>query len=99
MTRTESMASRHANTMSKIRHFKSNNPERLKAYLDRGWLTEDPAALDLLKEGDDQFIMNVADRIIREEKDNVFLNYCPKCHKLARTPYAKQCRCGHSWRS
>lgn len=33
-----------------------------------------------------------------ETREKVFLNNCPKCDKLARTPYAKQCRyCGYNW--
>ena len=31
-------------------------------------------------------------------KDKIFLNYCPACKKLARTPVARQCSCGHNWR-
>lgn len=35
---------------------------------------------------------------MKEAPEKVFLNNCPKCNKLARTPYARQCRhCGHSW--
>jgi len=36
--------------------------------------------------------------LITDYKDQLFFNNCPKCEKLARTPYAKQCRhCGHDW--
>ena len=32
-----------------------------------------------------------------ENPEKVFLNYCSVCNLLARTPYARQCRCGHNW--
>lgn len=39
-----------------------------------------------------------AERIAKEFPDRIYLNYCPNCGKLARTPSAKQCRhCGTDW--
>jgi len=43
------------------------------------------------------FDVLIATRILERHRDTVYLNYCPKCNQLARTPFTKQCRCGHSW--
>lgn len=43
------------------------------------------------------FYKQVAERILTEHKDEVFLNYCPVCGQLARTPRALQCPQGHRW--
>jgi formylmethanofuran dehydrogenase subunit E len=52
----------------------------------------------LAKDGYDIFTVRTAERIVAENKNRVILNYCPRCHELARTPRAKQCRfCGHDW--
>ena len=40
----------------------------------------------------------VAERIWDEHKNEIELNLCPKCNSLTRTPLAKQCKCGNSWR-
>jgi len=39
----------------------------------------------------------IAKNIHEKHKDKVFLNHCPICGRLARTPFAKQCRNGHDW--
>ena len=55
-------------------------------------------SLELLNDGEEQFKINVAKRILSEHRTNPLFNYCPKCGKLARTPQAKQCRfCKHNW--
>jgi len=47
----------------------------------------------------DQFMLSMRERIMREHKSEIMLNRCPKCNALARTPTAKQCpKCFHSWR-
>ncbi|MEN4762321.1 MULTISPECIES: hypothetical protein [unclassified Chryseobacterium] len=48
----------------------------------------------------EEFEINIANRIIKESSQKIFFNNCPQCEKLARTPFAKQCKyCGHSWHS
>ena len=75
------------------------NPTRLKWYQERGLLVEDPLVLNLLNDGYSAFAHRAAQRILNEHPDQVFLNLCPKCQRLARTPQARQCRhCGHNWR-
>ena len=40
----------------------------------------------------------IAEIIIKNYGDKVFLNNCSKCGELARTPTAKQCRyCENKW--
>jgi hypothetical protein len=47
----------------------------------------------------DKLEQKVAERMVQQNPSKVFFNNCPKCNKLARTPFARQCRyCGHSWR-
>lgn len=63
-----------------------------------GWLSDDPEARWLAKDGYDPFVEKTAERILAGDKERVFLNYCPRCHELARTPKAQQCRfCGFDW--
>jgi len=88
-----------------LRHYRSiiklegdEDQRRTKLYYRTGWLSDDPEVLNLLTDGPDQFIINCAERILKVSGDKVFLNFCPYCGKLARTPAAKQCRyCGHDW--
>lgn len=62
------------------------------------WGTTNPDALELLEGGYNSFKKKVATRILNEVPDKVFINNCPKCGELARTPKAKQCRfCGYDW--
>ena len=57
-----------------------------------------PEIQSTLELGSEVFLRGVRERILREHADKVFLNYCPKCNALARTPKARQCRaCFHSW--
>ncbi len=98
LTSEEKMAIRHTNSMYKLDHSISDNSNLTKMYREMGWLTPDQSVLDLLKEGYDKFELNVASRILTQNADKVFLNNCPKCNKLARTPQARQCRhCGYNW--
>ncbi|MCH5598637.1 hypothetical protein [Niabella ginsengisoli] len=96
LTSAERMAIKHTTSTYKLEH--STSDSMTKIYRDKGWLTSDQSVLDLLKDGYDNFELNVANRIINQNSDNVFLNNCPKCNKLARTPYARQCKhCGNNW--
>jgi len=74
------------------------NPKMRKIMVERGWISEQPNIKEYLKDGYEEFELSVAKRIMKEAPEKVFLNNCPKCNKLARTPYARQCRhCGNNW--
>jgi ribosomal protein L40E len=48
----------------------------------------------------DAFKLKLVSRIYNEHKNELQLNLCPKCGKIARTPEAKQCRfCFYDWHS
>ena len=76
----------------------SDDPKMSRILTDKGWIRTEPEILDFLKDGYDEFELNIAKRIMMENPEKVFLNNCSQCDKLARTPYARQCRhCGHNW--
>ena len=61
-------------------------------------LSDDEDVLELVGLNVDDFNFKVAERLLNEHGDVIFLNRCSKCDKLARTPWAKQCRhCGYDW--
>lgn len=94
MTRDEALALNHH-----MYTLKSSESEHIRnVMIKRGWINSDPEVIKLLEHGYEVFEQNVVTRIIAETPEKVFFNNCPKCNKLARTPYAKQCRhCGYSW--
>lgn len=62
------------------------------------FLSEKSGVLKLLENGYPEFIVNTATRIFKEHENQLELNLCAKCDKIARTPMAKQCRfCGNDW--
>ena len=73
-------------------------PGNLQQMLREKWGSSDPDVLLLLENGREEFLRQVKDRILREDADKVFLNYCPKCGALTKTPKARQCpKCFFSW--
>jgi hypothetical protein len=74
------------------RQIASTDPETERYY---GFKDEKTNVLVAL--GIDKLETLIAERLLKEPGHEL-LNYCPKCHGLARTPYAKQCRhCGYDW--
>ncbi|HEX6373362.1 MAG TPA: hypothetical protein VF006_30845 [Longimicrobium sp.] len=66
--------------------------------LSRKWLSDDPAVLQDAQAGWDAAREKIAQRILRDHPDEIYLNYCPACGALTRTPTARLClSCGHSW--
>ena|SRR5579871_4754378 len=62
------------------------------------FISNDPEVLGLTSDGYELFVERAAKRILAEHPDAIFFNYCPRCHELARTPNAQQCRfCGFDW--
>jgi ribosomal protein L40E len=73
-------------------------PGNMQRMLRKSWGSSDPDVLSLMANGREEFLRAVRDRIMDEHSDEVFLNYCPKCGALAKTPRAKQCpKCFFSW--
>ncbi|MBL7937429.1 MAG: hypothetical protein JNM51_16605 [Bacteroidia bacterium] len=101
MTEKESIAYRHLMSTEKLiaynHDINDDDNSRVKIYKEKNWLTSDKEALELLKEGSTSFKENVSKRLFTEHRKDIFLNYCPVCGQLARTPKAKQCRQGHTW--
>ena len=96
MNPDEKLALRHQRSL--IKFDGDDFVRRKNLYYKYGWLSDDPEVLKLLNDGPDQFMINCAIRILRDSPGKVFLNLCPVCKKLARTPNAKQCRfCGNDW--
>jgi hypothetical protein len=91
---SEGKAIRHENSLFKVGH----NEKLLQIHTERGWISNDPEVQDLLKDGFETFRIRTAARILKDNDDLVFLNKCPQCSKLTRTPYAKQCKhCYFDW--
>ena len=64
-------------------------PLEVKANLKYPYLSQQELETENLK---------IAEVIMHDFRDKIFLNYCPNCGKLARTPNAKQCRfCCNDW--
>jgi hypothetical protein len=104
MTEKESRALRHLTTKEKLalsNHHSNDQAkeQRIKVFKEKGLLIDDVEVLALLKNGNTEFVNRTAERILNDNKDRIQINNCPHCGKLARTPYARQCRhCEHSWR-
>jgi hypothetical protein len=74
--------------------------ERMRAVMIRaGWLSSGAVeALVLCEDGTSAAREQIAQKIYDEHGGEALLNKCPRCHRLARTAKAKQCRyCGYDW--
>jgi uncharacterized C2H2 Zn-finger protein len=59
---------------------------------------DDPEVEAALRDGPKAFRRKVKDRLLREHGDELFINRCPRCGRVVRTPKARLCLwCGHSW--
>lgn len=91
MTRAEWLAWRTFLADAKIHH---GDDQTLLSVLQ----TDDPEARALMSDGVASFRLTVRERILRDHRDTVFLNHCPRCGGLAATPKARQCCwCFHKW--
>lgn len=71
---------------------------KIDFYREQGMISDSQEVLSLLENGYDAFLESTAIRILSEQPEEVYLNNCPNCGELARTPQSKQCRhCGHNW--
>lgn len=95
MTLEEKAAQKSMMGEVKIRNTKS---VAMKEALGDRLISNDPAVLELLAHGPEAFMVRVRDRVMRDHPSEVFLNHCPHCGALAKTPTAKQCpKCFFSW--
>jgi hypothetical protein len=75
-----------------------HSSDTMKMHLRGRFGSSDPDVIRLLKGGAREFLIVTRDRILRDHPDEVFLNRCPKCGALARTPQACLCpACNHTW--
>jgi hypothetical protein len=64
----------------------------------RHGLDEDPIVRAELAEGADAFRRRAATRVLTDHRAEVFVNRCPRCNRVVRTPKAQQCLwCGFDW--
>lgn len=96
LTEKEKLAWRHYSSTLKLEGISDS---KLKSfYFKNGWISSDNEVIKLLENGFDHFEKETAKRILKNNPDEIFLNNCPKCNRLARTPNAKQCRyCKFDW--
>jgi hypothetical protein len=66
----------------------------------RWGFTDDPEVNAALADGPEEFWRRVCSRVLAEAGDEVFVNRCPRCNRVVRTPQARQCFwCGFDWHS
>jgi len=77
----------------------SNRTNNLVKFINKsGHLSSDSGVLELLADGYQVFKERIAERIFSQHLQNIDLNLCPACGKIARTQLAKQCRfCFCNW--
>ena len=91
----EAITNKHLMHIAKII---PGNTAMYKAVQQAGWISVDPGILEMVKDGFEIYKKRVTERIFNEHFDELELNLCPKCSKIARTPWAQQCRfCHHDW--
>lgn len=86
----------HYSIVAEYKIERTNNPS-MKETL-QTLASADPKVRALLADGAEAFFAGVRDRVLRDHPNEVFLNLCPRCGALAKTPTAKQCgKCFFSW--
>jgi hypothetical protein len=104
MTAQEKFAERHLFAVAKITKGRSDRTAQEEAKKSEHPITEllstDPEVLKRAEGGWEQFAQRTAEIILATQADKVFVNRCPQCGELARTPKARQCRfCMFDWHS
>src|SRR5215475_8312761 len=101
MTHKEHAAGRHFMATQKAtggRSDRAAQQEARKSRIHAEFLSNDPEVLDLALDGFDAFVQGTAERILAEHGNEIQINRCPRCGKVAKTPKAKQCRfCHFDW--
>lgn len=61
-------------------------------------LVEKPEAVALLADSVEAFRLRAARHVLSAHGSEIFINRCPACRRVVRTPKARQCFwCGHDW--
>jgi hypothetical protein len=100
MTPQERKAQSHLYATMKTTQGRSDVAAQAEAQTmrDSPWQSSDEDVLRLASEGYEAFAERTAKRILAEHRPEMFLNNCPHCGRLAKTPKARQCRfCYHDW--
>jgi len=96
MSKEEKLAWKHYSSTIKLEG--NEHPSTTELYERTGWISKDKDILNLLEDGLEKFEERIAVRILKSHPDKVVVNRCPNCDRLARTPYAMQCRhCHLDW--
>ena len=67
-------------------------PEAQQELYDRSGISaDDPFVVAALRDGEDVFHKRVGQRILKEHSEEVFINRCPECFKIVKTPRAQRC--------
>jgi hypothetical protein len=95
LTKEENQAHKHLAVLQKINSVESKPQKEL---MRKKWLSTDENVLKLLNDGEVTFYKQTIERVFRENPNKEFLNLCPKCNSLAKTPKSNQCpKCFYSW--
>lgn len=94
-TRLESLGFKAASADEKA----SNSSGRQADMLREKWGAENnPEVVAALSKGVESFRRAVYARLMEEHSSEIYVNRCPSCTNVVRTPKAKQCQwCFHSW--
>lgn len=96
-TESEDLALRVLNMRLKAEH--AQNPDIQRKLAEHRGLELTPEVQHLVAAGRVPTRLAIRKRLLRDHAADIFLNYCPKCSALCRTPLARMCvACGHSWR-
>lgn len=92
----EIKADRHLHTLAKSKN--GVNVTMYKFFMKDENVLDNKEIRELVSGGFEAFKEKVVVRIWKEHKDELELNLCPRCNKIARTPWASQCRfCFFDW--
>lgn len=95
-TETEDLALRVLNMRLKAEH--AQNPVIQRKLAAHRGLPHNADVEVLIAEGRVPARLAIRERLLRDHADDIFLNHCPECRVLCRTPLARMCvACGHSW--